>query len=229
VVNSPLMLDAERDYGDPTWWDRSYARSEGTTFDWLQTWESLRESLTQVIDREARILMLGCGNSLLSEQMYEAGFCSICNIDISPTVIGSMQERNSHRQMSWLVMDCTNLSFPPESFDVTLDKGTLDCFLCGQGGYTNAAAMTREAFRVLKPGGKHISISFGRPEIREMHFKARGLEWAVSNLALAKAALTAGRSAAGFHFLYVCAKPAARTVDRQRAFASAPSDPDVLD
>lgn len=31
--------------------------------------------------------MLGCGNSKLSEQMYEAGYTNIFNIDISPAVI----------------------------------------------------------------------------------------------------------------------------------------------
>lgn len=31
--------------------------------------------------------MLGCGNSKLSEQMYEAGYHNIVNIDISDSVI----------------------------------------------------------------------------------------------------------------------------------------------
>lgn len=42
-----------------------------------------------------KILNLGCGNSVLSEEMYDAGFKSIYNIDISPTVIELMAKRNS--------------------------------------------------------------------------------------------------------------------------------------
>ena len=36
--------------------------------------------------------MLGCGNSKLSEQMYEAGYHEILNIDISETVIERMRK-----------------------------------------------------------------------------------------------------------------------------------------
>lgn len=36
--------------------------------------------------------MLGCGNSKLSEQMYEAGYHNIINMDISVTVIEQMKK-----------------------------------------------------------------------------------------------------------------------------------------
>jgi len=37
--------------------------------------------------KDDHILMVGCGNSKVSEQMYEVGYKNIVNIDISPTVI----------------------------------------------------------------------------------------------------------------------------------------------
>jgi 2-polyprenyl-3-methyl-5-hydroxy-6-metoxy-1,4-benzoquinol methylase len=36
--------------------------------------------------------MIGCGNSLLSEQMFDAGYTNITNIDISPIVISQMEK-----------------------------------------------------------------------------------------------------------------------------------------
>lgn len=36
--------------------------------------------------------MVGCGNSQLSQQMFEAGYTNVVNIDISPSVIKQMQE-----------------------------------------------------------------------------------------------------------------------------------------
>jgi hypothetical protein len=33
--------------------------------------------------KETRILMLGCGNSTLGEEMYDAGYHGIVNIDVS--------------------------------------------------------------------------------------------------------------------------------------------------
>ena len=35
--------------------------------------------------------MVGCGNSKLSDQMYQAGYHNIVNIDISPSVIQQMK------------------------------------------------------------------------------------------------------------------------------------------
>ena len=42
-----------------------------------------------------QVLNLGCGNSVLSEELYDKGFKNIINIDISPVVIEQMQKRNS--------------------------------------------------------------------------------------------------------------------------------------
>lgn len=55
--------------------------------------------------------MIGCGNSVLSEQMYDAGYNNITNIDISPIVISQMQKQmeDKNKQMKWLVMDATKL------------------------------------------------------------------------------------------------------------------------
>ncbi len=42
---------------------------------------------------EAEILVVGSGNSDLSQQLYEEGFHFITNIDFSEEVISDMQER----------------------------------------------------------------------------------------------------------------------------------------
>ena len=50
--------------------------------------------------------MLGCGNALLSEEMFDAGYTNIWNIDISQVVIENMRERNQDKVgMLWEVMD----------------------------------------------------------------------------------------------------------------------------
>ena len=47
---------------------------------------------------KVRILNLGCGNSILAEDMYDHGFTNICNMDISTVVIQQMQERNAEKR-----------------------------------------------------------------------------------------------------------------------------------
>lgn len=77
--------------------------------------------------------MIGCGNSNLSEQLYDQGYTNITNIDISPVVIDQMsqQMQAKNKSMKWLVMDATNTDFKDEEFDVVMDKGTLDALICG--------------------------------------------------------------------------------------------------
>jgi 2-polyprenyl-3-methyl-5-hydroxy-6-metoxy-1,4-benzoquinol methylase len=58
--------------------------------------------------------MLGCGNSKLSEQMYDAGYCDIVNIDISESVVEQMKASTDakNKNMKWLTMDGCDLKFP---------------------------------------------------------------------------------------------------------------------
>lgn len=72
----------------------------------------------------------GCGNSTMSGDMYSAGYHSITNIDYSSVCISAMSARNSDCPgMTWHQMDMRELSFPDASFDVVLEKATLDAIL----------------------------------------------------------------------------------------------------
>ena len=55
--------------------------------------------------------MVGCGNSRLSEDMYDVGYHNITNIDISDTVIRQMTERNAKKreEMIFEKMDVTKV------------------------------------------------------------------------------------------------------------------------
>lgn len=47
--------------------------SDQEPFDWYQRYSALRNILSQHISKEAKILMAGCGNSRLSEEMHDDG------------------------------------------------------------------------------------------------------------------------------------------------------------
>ena len=61
-----------------------------------------------------RVLMVGCGNSRLSEDMFDVGYHGIVNIDISDTVIRQMRDRNAKTReaMVFEKMDVTQVIFP---------------------------------------------------------------------------------------------------------------------
>lgn len=66
----------------------------------------------------------------MSGDMYNAGYQSITNIDYSSVCIGTMRGRYSDcPSMTWHQMDIRRLSFPDVSFDVILEKATLDAIL----------------------------------------------------------------------------------------------------
>lgn len=95
-------------YGDATYWDQRY-KEKNTTFDWLEQWINIKfkiesfvipnkiklsEENLQEIRKDLKVLNLGCGNSILSEDMYDDGYKSIWNMDISPVCIDQMKQRN---------------------------------------------------------------------------------------------------------------------------------------
>ena len=72
----------------------------------------------------------GCGNSSLSQDMHDDGYHSITNVDYSQVVIDNMQRKSP--SMRWIVEDIKDLNFPPASFDVVIEKATIDALLVNE-------------------------------------------------------------------------------------------------
>lgn len=80
----------------------THREADGTSFDWFKTYADVAPLLRDVIpDKSARILMLGCGNSTLSQdvcvpfasfvlllltsaKMWDDDYKNIVNVDVSP-------------------------------------------------------------------------------------------------------------------------------------------------
>lgn len=165
-----------------------------------------------------KILNVGCGNSRLSEELSEEGYEDITNMDYSNKVIKLMEDRLKPKfpKMDFKIMDVLDMKeFSDGLFDTVLDKGTLDCILCGDNSVPNAAKMMAEIFRVLKPGGHYMVISYGDPEYRKKYLETQ--QWeniAVDKLAKPSAAVSATINAdekdlKNFHYVYTMTKPKA--------------------
>ena len=79
------MADNNILYSKKDYWDQRYGSisnndddqtmNDNKTFDWFnKTWKDLKPSLSKYISAKKKILHLGCGNSVLSEEMYNDGF-----------------------------------------------------------------------------------------------------------------------------------------------------------
>lgn len=167
-------------YGDPHYWDKCYSENDGSMFDWLEDFKSLKPLLTDLLTPTSRILVLGCGNAEFSEDLYDAGYSHVHNIDISSVVIQQMRERNQHRtHMLYEVMDVRDIKYPDGYFDAAIDKSTIDALLCGDNASVNVAIMMKEVQRVLKIGGHYIAISYGKPENRAYHLERPHLNFSM--------------------------------------------------
>lgn len=81
---------------------------------------------------ENRVLNVGAGNSRLSEEMFDEGYETITNVDISQAVTKTMYEKFKDKggpNFKYLQMDVRAMDFKENSFDAVIDKGTLDCIL----------------------------------------------------------------------------------------------------
>lgn len=133
----------------------------------------MKDVITQYINKNDKILNIGCGNSRMSEDMYEDGFEMITNIDISHTVVKFMEEKCKTRcpSMTYKQMDVLDMyDFKQGQFNVILDKGTLDSILSGDNSAANCEKMMNEVYRLLISGGVYISITYGDPEHRLKYF-----------------------------------------------------------
>lgn len=59
----------------------------------FQRYSGLKDWMSQYIRKDDNILMVGAGNSRLSEDMFDDGYMTITNIDISRVVIDQMIAR----------------------------------------------------------------------------------------------------------------------------------------
>jgi EEF1A lysine methyltransferase 4 len=150
--------------------------------------------------------MLGCGNSRnydrvlflifislgFSEEMCYDGFKDIFNVDYFEKVIEMMKERTKDifSSLKWATMDFRNMSeLEGSTFDVVLDKGSLDALWSDGGSQWDPSdsvlndinCSLNEVMRLLKPGGKFISITFGQPHFRLPHMNRPGYWDLVSN------------------------------------------------
>ena len=121
-----------------------------------------------------------------------------------------MKERNlkERPEIKWEVMDVTQMDqIEANTFDLVVDKSTIDALLCGDNSFVNVAKMCKEVQRVLKVGGAYFVISYGKPESRAFHFEQDFLSFNIREfIVYDQEAITAKEKEEKTHYIYVCTK-----------------------
>ena len=114
----------------------------------------------------------------LTRDMYLDGYHNLTAIDISEVVIQQAKERDRdipaitcicngfvRNKCVDEVMDCFNLSYPDGTFNVILDKSTLDTFLCSEEMFDKIPKYLEGVSRTLAKDGVFMVISFNEPSV----------------------------------------------------------------
>mmetsp|Transcript_25601 Transcript_25601/g.40261 ORF Transcript_25601/g.40261 Transcript_25601/m.40261 type:complete len:188 (+) Transcript_25601:316-879(+) len=137
-------------------------------------------------DKGMNLLIIGAGSSEIPQLLYEAGFRRITCIDVSPVLVAHMQNRHhQHEGLDYFVMDVKNLgSFPDNSFDGILDKGTMDALFGSIRCMDDVLLMSKEVCRVLKVGKTFVEVSHGLPDTRLIYLRHHSLQWTAQHFTL---------------------------------------------
>ena len=194
-------------YGDQKYWEDRYEEQNGTTFDWLEDYESVKPIIDNLgIKKESRILNVGCGNTEFSDKMYDAGCTHNYHLDICKNVIDFMKSRNKERKgLHFDVMDVCEMAYKDETFDLIIDKSTIDALLCGDHSFMIVAKMLKEISRVLKTGGYYVIISYGQPENRMIHLERDHLAFDIQIYTI-KRQDDDEKDKEKIHYVYICKK-----------------------
>lgn len=177
-----IRIAKNSDFKEQSYWDERFASEE--KFEWLVTFEQVKHHVLPIIpSKDCTILIVGCGNSNFSRDLYNEGYHQITNIDFSPTVIEKMTLRHIELpDMKWVCMDMTDLAeFADGSFDIVLDKAAMDALMVDEEDvwYPKQEVveitdkMCRNVSRVMHPTtGIHIQISFAQPHFRTKYLMA---------------------------------------------------------
>ena len=167
-------------YGELEYWEKRYASiGSNEVFDWYLPYATkdssgcvvvglgLRSELLAAVGvpDNRKVLVVGCGLSLLGEGLASDGFADVTCVDFSLAAIEHMRARSGEPpRPSYQVADCSKLTevFQLSSFDVVVDKGMLDATMCGKDSevqYDKLMKVTDEIYSVLRPKGLFIHIT----------------------------------------------------------------------
>lgn len=206
------------------YWDEFYVHRK-SQYDTLYGWGDVRHSILQVLKAiegkvgsrsKLRVLHVGCGTSGITQGLWDHGIRHIFNTDYSEVVIRLMAQRwedsaakastedeevSMRSGVSWKCLDVTDMRLlPAGSFDLVLEKFTLDAMLCeakDDDADSRGCAAVSEMHRVLAPGGVLLSLAWG--ERRRQELLGSGGLFAVERDRLAG-------EAAQRPFAYICRK-----------------------
>ncbi|KAI6200722.1 Methyltransf-11 domain-containing protein [Aphelenchoides besseyi] len=164
-----LLPSNQKEFADPTYWKKFFEKCD-TAFEWYGDYSQLGPILERYIKTSDRILQIGCGNSILAEQLYDNGFRNLTSIDTDAKIIHKQQLKNSDKRPE-LVFKCSSAAetgLEDSSVNIVVDKGTLDALLPSNSDEKTEQLVSdifTEIDRVLMPLGRYLVVTLAQEHI----------------------------------------------------------------
>jgi ubiquinone/menaquinone biosynthesis C-methylase UbiE len=115
-------------------WETIYSTKEMNEVSWFEPKPEISLELIEelAIDKNAKIIDIGSGDSFLVDFLLDAGYKNISVLDISETALGKAKKRLSEKanQIKWIVADAATF-IPDEKYDLWHDRAAFH-FLTNQ-------------------------------------------------------------------------------------------------
>ncbi|MGZ9676170.1 methyltransferase domain-containing protein [Flavobacterium sp. GNP001] len=136
------------------YWDNRY-QTNNTQWDIGQVAPPIQEFIDTIADKNAKILIPGCGNCYEAIYLLQQGFTAITLIDIAPTLVNNLQEKFKNQlQIRVLLGDFFEHQ---DHYDYILEQ-TFFCALPPQ----NRPLYVSKMKELLAPNGELFGLLFDR-------------------------------------------------------------------
>ena len=124
-------------------------------------WNSEKIIFDKYINKNDKILDLGCGAGRTTINLFKEGYTNIIGLDIADKLVDFAKSYSKEKNLAinFVVGDATKIEFEDNSFDVVLFSfNGMQCI----PGLENRKNVLKEVYRVLKPGGYYIFTAHDR-------------------------------------------------------------------
>ena len=204
------------EYAGSSYWDKRYAESDATSFDWYFPFAELKEMLPAHVlpeDKTLEIFVPGCGTSDTGEELSKLGYLNVTCVDSSSIAIGQMKKRSARlsSNVDYCFMNVAHLTpvLSEACFDFIFSKALLDAAMCEATAIELVPQILREQHNVLRPGGTFVSISHALPRDRLQLLRKTSLTWSVAEPTPIAKPMVPGMNEMGAdrnYYAYVCTK-----------------------
>lgn len=141
-------------------WEQVYSTKATDSVSWFQEHANLSLDLIRStgVGKDAGIIDVGGGASVLVDDLLEDGFTDLSVLDLSAAALNEARKRLGEKEsrVRWIEADITDVDLPAQRYDIWHDRAVFH-FLTEP---EQRAAYVRTVMRSVKPGGHVIVATF---------------------------------------------------------------------